>query len=95
MLQVKEELLLQEKASLWSYITEPEDVDDDSEGFQEVESQPSRVEEEPESDPNVGMDLPGQSSKAPSKGAKQPHQAYDMYKRCALHESGDPFGLNF
>ena len=71
---------------MWSYITEPEDVDDDSEGFQEAEAQPTETEDPPQSDVAAGDGLPGLSNAAPGKASKLPHQAYDMHKRCDLHK---------
>ena len=66
---------------MWSYITEPEDVDDESEGSQELAAQPSEVEYPPESEAVADTELPDNGSAVPSKGSKLPHQAYDMYKR--------------
>lgn len=72
---------LQEKASLWTYITEPEDIDDDSEGSQEVAAQALESAELADSDAAVGAELHEGSSAASGKASKLPHQAYDMYKR--------------
>ena len=73
-------MCVQDKPSLWNYITEPEEADDALEQFQDESSEleTGPVESNAEDD-----------AEAPSRGTlsakalrgKLPHQAYDMYKR--------------